>query len=116
MSYSIELREKAYQYYQACKNASEVCKAYQIDPKTFRSWRKRYEQTGSFEHQVKGGNATKVNKNLLIKYVKEHPDAYQHEIAAHFGCTPANICYLFKVLGITRKKRPRATKNKNQNR
>ncbi|MDO4434774.1 MAG: IS630 transposase-related protein [Alysiella sp.] len=85
-------RKKHTKYYQTYKNANEVCKAYNIDLKTFLSWRKRYEQTGSFEHQIKGGNATKVDKNLLIEYVKAHPDAYLYQIAAHFGCTKAYGC------------------------
>ena len=115
MAYPIELRQKALQYYQQCQNASQVCRAYNIDPKTLRSWQRRYEQTGSVSHQIRGGNATRIDKQKLIDYLDKHPDAYQHEIAAYLGCTTPNVCYLLKVMGITRKKRTPLIKNKSPN-
>ena len=52
-----------------------------------------------------------IAKNWL-KYVGQHPDAYLHEIAKHFDCTAAAVCYALKQMGMTRKKRPPLTKNK----
>ena len=48
---------------------------------------------------------------ILIDY-NEHPDAYLKEIGEVFGCSDVAVLYAFKRLGITRKKRLNATKNK----
>lgn len=112
MAYPIEFRQKAIEYYQQCKNAGQVCRAYGISDKTLTAWLKLYEQTGSLAHQVKGGNATKIDRQRLLNYLEQHPDAYQYEIAEHLGCSTPNVHYLLKVMGITRKKRPPHTKNK----
>ncbi len=115
MAYPIELRQKAIEYYRQCKNASQVCRVYGISDKTLSSWLRLYEQTGSLAHQVKGGNATKIDRQQLSDYLEQYPDAYQHEIAEHLGCSTPNVNYLLKVMGITRKKRPPHTKNKSPN-
>ena len=72
------------------------------------------KQTGSLKHQVTGLNAVKLDRQKLAQYVGQHPDAYLHEIAKHFDCTPAAVCYALKQMGMTRKKRPPLTKNKTQ--
>ena len=108
MAYPTVLRQKALDYYQECKNLSQVSRVFGISLFALKQWVKLQKQTGSLEHRIKGGNATKVDK----EYLAEHPDAYQYEIAEYLGCTASNVCYLLKTLGITRKKRPRATKSK----
>ena len=69
-------------------------------------------QTGSLKYQVTGLNAVKLDRQKLAQYVGQHPDAYLHEIAKHFDCTPAAVCYALKQMGMTRKKRPPLTKSK----
>ena len=96
---------RALQYYQECKNASQVCRAYGIDPKTLRSWLRLYEKTGTLNHQVKGGNAARIDRRQPTDYLDKHPDAYQYETAKHLGCTASNINHLLKVMGIIRKKK-----------
>jgi transposase len=49
--------------------------------------------------------ARKLESEALIKYVKEHPDAYLKEIAEHFGCVVSAVYQRLKKLGITRKKK-----------
>ena len=44
------------------------------------------KETGSLQHRTKGGNHTRIDKEELCRYVAEHPDAYQYEIARHLGC------------------------------
>ncbi|ARC50675.1 hypothetical protein A6J88_04920 [Neisseria mucosa] len=75
-------------------------------------WIRLKKQTGSLKHQVTGLNAVKLDRQKLAQYVGQHPDAYLHEIAKHFDCTPAAVCYALKQMGMTRKKRPPLTKNK----
>lgn len=112
MAYPTALRQKALDYYQECKNLSQVSRVFGISLSALKQWVKLQKQTGSLEHRVKGSNATKVDQEKLRQYLTEHPDAYQYEIAEHLGCTAANVCYLLKAIGVTRKKRPPATKNK----
>ena len=114
MAYPTVLRQKALVYYQECKNLSQVSRVFGISLFALKQWVKLQKQTGSLEHRIKGGNATKVDKEKLLQYLTEHPDAYQYEIAEYLGCTASNVCYLLKTLGITRKKRPQATKSKTQ--
>ena len=104
MAYPTVLRQKALDYYQECKNLSQVSRVFGISLFALKQWVKLQKQTGSLEHRIKGGNATKVDKEKLLQYLAEHPE--------YLGCTASNVCYLLKTLGITRKKRPRATKSK----
>ena len=103
MAYPTVLRQKALDYYQECKNLSQVSRVFGISLFALKQWVKLQRQTGSLEHRIKGGNATKVDKEKLLQYLAEY-----------LGCTASNFCYLLKTLGITRKKRPQATKSKTQ--
>ena len=47
----------------------------------------------------------KVSAQALQAYLNSHPDAYQYEMAKHFGCAQATIGATLKRLKITRKKR-----------
>ena len=114
MAYSVDLRHKALSYYEQCKNISKVAAAFNLSRNTIYLWIRLKEQTGSLNHQVKGQNATKLDRQKLAQYVEQHPDAYLYEIAKHFNCTAAAICYALKQMGITRKKRSPLTKNKTQ--
>ena len=112
MAYSVDLRNKALTYYEQCKNISQVAATYNLSRNTLYLWIRLKEQTGSLNHQVKGQNAAKLDRQKLAQYAEQHPDAYLHEIAQYFECTAAAICYAFKQMGITRKKRPPLTKNR----
>ena len=80
--------------------------------KHFNKWLALQNTTGSLENQYKGGNHTKVDKNELLTYIQKHPDAFQYEVAQHLGCSASAVRYQYKILGITRKKRPQRIKNK----
>ncbi|MDE1816799.1 MAG: hypothetical protein KGI11_09620, partial [Thaumarchaeota archaeon] len=53
----------------------------------------------------------KVDPEVLLKRVNNHPDLKQADHATHFGVSEASISKAFQRLGITRKKRPPSTKN-----
>ena len=48
---------------------------------------------------------TKMNWEALAQDVKEHPDSYQYERAAHFGVSQPGIAYALKKLTLSRKKK-----------
>ena len=112
MTYSADLRNKALNYYEQCKNISQTAATFNLSRTTLYLWIRLKKQTGSLKHQVAGLNAVKLDRQKPAQYVGQHPDAYLHEIAKHFDCTAAAVCYVLKQMGITRKKRPPLTKNK----
>ena len=112
MAYSTDFRQRALAYYANCGNISKTARTFGITNRTLYQWIALKKETGSLQHQVKGGNRTRVDQEELRRYVAEHPDAYQYEIAQHLGCTASNVGYLLKTLKITRKKRLPAIKNK----
>ena len=112
MAYSADLRNKALNYYEQCKNISQTAATFNLSRTTLYLWIRLKKQTGSLKHQVTGLNAVKLDRQKLAQYVGQHQDAYLHEIAKHFDCTAATVCYALKQLGMTRKKRPPLTKNK----
>ena len=112
MTYSADLRNKALNYYEQCKNISQTAATFNLSRNTLYLWIRLKKQTGSLKHQVTGLNAVKLDRQKLAQYVGQHPDAYLHEIAKHFDCTAATVYYALKQMGMTRKKRPPLTKNK----
>ena len=99
-------------YYEQCKNISQTAATFNLSRNTLYLWIRLKKQTSSLKHQVTGLNAVKLDRQKLAQYVGQHPDAYLHEIAKHFDCTPAAVCYALKQMGMMRKKRPPLTKNK----
>ncbi len=99
-------------YYEQCKNISQTAATFNLSRNTLYLWIRLKKQTSSLKHQVTGLNAVKLDRQKLAQYVGQHPDAYLHEIAKHFDCTPAAVCYALKQMGMTCKKRPPLTKNK----
>ena len=112
MAYSTDLRHKALNYYEQCKNISQTAATFNLSRNTLYLWIRLKKQTGSLKHQVTGLNAVKLDRQKPAQYVGQHPDAYLHEIAKHFDCTAAAVYYALKQMGMTRKKRPPLTKNK----
>ena len=94
MAYSADLRNKALNYYEQCKNISQTAATFNLSRNTLYLWIRLKKQTGSLKHQVTGLNAVKLDRQKLAQYVGQHQDAYLHEIAKHFDCTPAAVCIL----------------------
>jgi len=101
MAYSADLRNKG-----------QTAATFNLSRNTLYLWIRLKKQTSSLKHQVTGLNAVKLDRQKPAQYVGQHPDAYLHEIAKHFDCTAATVCYALKQMGMTRKKRPPLTKNK----
>ena len=61
-------------------------------------------RNGNLEKRPLERTFKKINPEKLKAYIEENPDAYQHEIAEHFGVVQNAIFKALKKLGITRKK------------
>ena len=110
--YSDDLRQAALNYYDS-ENVTQkqVCAIFGISLKTFSNWI-RLKKQGVYSRRLnqRKKGATKINESKLREYIKENPDAYNHEIGKHFGVHGTTIHYACKRLGITRKKRSISTK------
>lgn len=62
------------------------------------------EKEGNLDNKPRGQYFKKINPQILIEYLEEHPDAYLHEIPAVFSCSEVTICKALKKIGNTKKK------------
>jgi len=111
MSYSEDFKKRTIEYLQEGHTYKETSKVYKISPNTLNAWVKRYREEGSLSRKYRS-YARKIEKSAIMEYLKKHPDAYQSEIAEHFGCDSSTVSKSLKRMGITRKKRRNDTKNK----
>ena len=111
MAYSEDLRKEVIGYLEE-GNTLETAKAvFKIGLTTIKRWKKQYKETGSLANKELHRSFRKLDPEKLSVYVKEHPDAYLREIAEVFGCTDDAVRLTLIKMKITRKKRPRCTKN-----
>ena len=104
MSYDVKFREKALAYLRAGHSYQETSSVFGISPNTLNAWDKQEKRTGTLERKYRS-YSTKVTEESLQAYLADKPDAYQHEMARHFGCAQSTIGSALKRLKITRKKR-----------
>ncbi len=114
MAYSLEIKQKAIDYWERCNDIEQVMKAYGVSRSTLFIWKQRKKQTGSLVSPPVVRKPRKIDRDKLKAYVEQNPDAYLVEIAEQFNCTAPAIFYALKAIGITYKKRQRPTKSKTQ--
>jgi transposase len=112
MSYDKKYRERAVQYRMEGHTIEETSKIYKIGTTTLKKWEKEYKATGDLSKKPLKRNPKKVCPSKLIEYLREHPDAYQSEIAEAFGCSQSAVSQAMKSHRITRKKRQHDTGSK----
>jgi Transposase and inactivated derivatives len=112
MAYSIDLRKKVIEYLGRGNSQRQAQQVFGICLVTINQWHRQYQDTGSLGTNYPCRRRRKLDLEKLISYVKEHPDAYLQEIGDAFGCSNVAVFNAFKRLGITRKKRRNATRNK----
>ena len=77
---------------------------FSIGETTIKEWKKLRKETGSLEKRPLERSHKKIDPEILRAYIEENPDAYQREIAEHFGVVQSAVFFALKRLGITRKK------------
>ncbi len=65
---------------------------------------KQLKEKGNLKAKIPKRSFKKIDPEKLKAYVKEHPYAYQNEMAKEFKCMPEAIRKALKRLKITRKK------------
>ncbi|MDE5754221.1 MAG: transposase [Oscillospiraceae bacterium] len=113
MSKSVDLREAAVAYYEEGHTLVETGKVFKVGKTTVSNWVRKKKETGDLQNKPLNRGFKKIDPEKLKAYVKEHPDHTQKEMAEAFGCYNQAISKALRRCGITRKKRPHATKNRN---
>lgn len=82
----------------------EARDTFHISLSAINKWSQQYHKTGEIEKKPLNRSFKKLDPEKLKAYVKEHPDAYQKEMAEALGCSPSGIHKALRRLGITHKK------------
>ncbi len=114
MSYPEEYRKRTIEYRQEGHTLEETKEIFRVSISTIRTWEKQSREKGNLKPKIPERSFKKIEPEKLKRYVNEHPDAYQNEIAKEFKCTPEAVRKALKRLKITRKKRRTDIKNKNR--
>lgn len=101
MSYDRKFKKRAIEYLGEGHTYRETAKVFGIAKSALQRW----EKEGIDKEKVMRFRRGKIDRERLAEYLKEHPDAYQTEIAKEFSCTQQAISVALKRYGYTRKKR-----------
>ena len=104
MAYCMKYRKKVVEYKQKGHTFKELEEAFGISPQTYYDWKKKLENN-YYETKKPVKRTGKIDKQALIYALNEKPDAYLHELAKPFNCTPEAVHYMLKKLNITYKKK-----------
>jgi transposase len=109
MAYSKDFIEAAVAFKQNDHTFKQLREVFGIPAETFYQWEGRLESGYYDLKKPKQERNRKINKELLKKAVAETPDAFLHELAALFNCSPQAVFSMLQKLNITVKKRPLPT-------
>ena len=106
MAYSIDFIKRAVAFKQNGHSFKQLREVFGIPPETYYQWKKNL-QSGYYETE-KGiqERRRKIDRDRLKDAVVNKPDAFLHELAELFDCSPQAIFYMLQKLNITLKKRP----------
>lgn len=116
MSKSVDFREAAVAYKLKGHTLKETADVFGVSVSAVGEWVKKYKETGDLSNKPLNRAFKKIDPEKLRAHLKEHPDDTQREIAETFGCCNQAVSKAMKRLGITRKKRQPATKNRSPKR
>jgi transposase len=105
MLYPEWFRKKVLECIDGFYTQAEVARMFNLSAKTVWNWVNQRKKTGSLKPKTPERKARKLESEALIRYIKEHPDAYLREIAEHFECVASAVHQRLKKLNITLKKR-----------
>jgi putative transposase len=105
MKYSQDLRKKVIEFIEQGKGIAETSRIFGISRPAIYKWLKMKKLDGDLLDRPRRGTWKKIDPELLIAFIKDHPDLSLAEYAKHFKASAVAICRAFKKLKITRKKR-----------
>jgi len=114
MAYSKDTRRIALDYMAQGHTEKETAKALGIGTTTLSNWKRLLRETGSLANKERHKSPNKLPNEELRVYIAAHPDAFFTEIAAHFNCSDEGVRQACKRLGITRKKKTKRYKERDE--
>ena len=99
MTYSLDFRERAVAYVRDGNSQVECCRVFKISRKTLYSWLQRKD----LRAQPSGPRRRKLDRAVVKAHVRDFPDAYLHERAAHFGVHVSSMSRMLRKLNIRKK-------------
>ena len=103
-AYSLDLREKVVAYVQNGHSQRETAKVFNINKATVSRWMKLVKENKSLKPVPTPRRPHKLSLEKLEAYVKEHPDAFLHEIAEALDSKKTTVFCALKKLGYKLKK------------
>jgi transposase len=77
---------------------------FDVSKRAIFAWKKKLRRTGNLERVPLNRKYRKLDPEKLVKYVEEHSDAYQREMASEFKVSTSCIGKALRKLKITVKK------------
>ena len=114
MAYSIDTRELVIRYLNNGHTENEANREFGICIPSMTKWRTMLRETGTFEDNKPERKPRKLHDEELRAYIAANLDAQFIEIAVHFGCSDEGVRKACKRLGITRKKKTRLYKERDE--
>jgi putative transposase len=109
-AYSLDLRKKVISFITQGGGKREAAKLFNIGEDTIYRWM-RLNKSGDLGAKKRTDFPIKVPLETLRKYVEENPDHTLKEIGQAVKLSGSKVWKHLKKLKLTRKKRPRFTKN-----
>ena len=102
--YSEGLRVKVVEFLEKGHTQKEAAEVFGVSAKSVWIWNKMHKEGKRLVFESVLRSPHRINHEKLLVYVKEHPDAYLREIAAHFSVAITTIWNALHRLGVTYKK------------
>ena len=114
MAYSEDTRKIALEYMVKGHSEKDTSKALGIGTTTLSSWKRLFRESGSLACKERHKTPNKLPDEELRAYIAAHPDAFFTEIAVQFNCSDEGVRQACKRLGITRKKKTKLYKERDE--
>ena len=115
-AYSLDLREKVVAYVQNGHSQREATKVFNLNKSTVGRWMKLVKENKSLKPVPTPRSPHKLSLEKLESYIKEHPDAFLHEIAEALGSKKTTVFCALKKLGYKLKKKQNCTEKERRRR
>jgi len=92
----------------------EMSEELRVGTTTISNWKRLLRETGSLADKERRKTPHKLPDEELKAYISNHPDAFFTEIAVHFNCSDEAVRQACKRLGITRKKKTKLYKERDE--
>jgi transposase len=99
-----DLKERVLKY-ESTHTVRETSETFGVSVRAIFEWKKKLRETGNLERVPLNRKYRKLDPEKLAKYMTEHPDAYQREMASEFNVSKSCIGKVLKKLKIIVKKR-----------